>query len=248
MLNWIQKDLKNIEKGEIIMQKFKMNWGRAALVSLPFFAITIFWQAYDYIIPLILTRHFHVSTMGYSIIMSIDNVVALLFLPLFGAISDKINGKMGRRTPLVLWGTLGGIFGLVAMNMADGLQLEYSATVMSTGAFMFFLAGLLVAVFSMSLYRAPATALIADCFIRPLRTKANAMLNLLGGLAGVTFALLGKALITRGLSLTISFIILAMVVSTAIFLILFRENKTIEKVQQEIKDLGIGDKNTVVEI
>lgn len=225
--------------------KYKMNWGRAALVSLPFFAITIFWQAYDYIVPLILTRHFHVSTMGYSVIMSIDNVVALIFLPVFGAISDKINGKMGRRTPLILWGTLGGIFGLVAMNLADGLQLSYSLEVMSTGAFIFFLIGLLIAVFSMSLFRAPATALTADCFIRPLRTKANAMLNLLGGLAGVTFALLGRALLTRGLSTTISFVIVSMVISTAIYLILFRENKTVAGIQKEIEALGIGDEKTV---
>jgi|LGOV01.1.fsa_nt_gb MFS family permease len=228
------------------MNKLKMNWGRAALISLPFFSITIFWQAYDYIIPLILTRHFHISTMGYSIIMSIDNVVALLFLPLFGVLSDRINGKMGRRTPLILWGTIGGIFGLIAMNMADGLQLAYSAELMSTGAFLFFLLGLLIAVFSMSLFRAPATALIADCFIRPLRTKANAMLNLLGGLAGVTFALLGKALLTKGLSLTISFIIVAMVISTLIFLLIFRENKTVAKMQKEIEDLGIGDEKTII--
>ncbi len=226
------------------MKKYKMNWGRAALISLPFFAITIFWQAYDYIVPLILTRHFHISTMGYSIIMSIDNVVALIFLPLFGAISDKINGKMGRRTPLILWGTIGGIFGLVAMNLADGLQLAYSLEVMSTGAFIFFLIGLLIAVFSMSLFRAPATALTADCFIRPLRTKANAMLNLLGGLAGVTFALLGRALLSRGLSLTISFVIVSMIISTVIYLILFRENKAVAEVQKEIKALGIGDDKT----
>lgn len=223
-----------------------MNWGRAALISLPFFAITIFWQAYDYIVPLILTRHFHISTMGYSVIMSIDNVVALIFLPLFGAISDKMNGKMGRRTPLILWGILGGIFGLVAMNLADGLQLRYSLEVMSTGAFIFFLVGLLIAVFSMSLFRAPATALTADCFIRPLRTKANAMLNLLGGLAGVTFALLGKALLTRGLSTTISFVIVSMIISTAIYFILFRENKAVAEVHKEIEKLGIGDEKTVL--
>lgn len=229
------------------MKKIKMNWGRAVLISLPFFAVIIFWQAYDYIVPLILTRHFHISTMGYSFIMSIDNVVALIFLPLFGAMSDKMNGKMGRRTPLILWGTIGGIFGLVAMNFADGLQLAYSVDVISIGSFIFFLIGLLIAVFSMSLFRAPATALTADCFIRPLRTKANAMLNLLGGLGGVTFALLGRALLTKGLTTTISFVIVAMIISTTIFLILFRENKTVADVQRQIRELGISDEKTVVD-
>ena len=228
------------------MTKFKMNWGRAVLISLPFFGITMFWQAYDYIVPLILVRHFHTSTLGYSIIMSLDNVAALVLLPVFGALSDKINSKMGRRTPLILWGTIGGLMGLVGMNLADSYQLSISTTAMNPLAFVLFMFALLIAVVSMSLFRSPATALVADVFIRPLRTKANAMLNFLGGFAGVVFALIGRALLSRGLSLTIYFVILAMVVSTAIYLIFFRENKTLAKVQQQIKDLGIGDEKSVV--
>ena len=228
------------------MTKFKMNWGRAALISLPFFGITMFWQAYDYIVPLILVRHFHTSTLGYSIIMSIDNVAALVLLPVFGAISDKINSKMGRRTPMILWGTIGGLMGLVGMNLADSYQLSVSTTAMHPLAFVLFMIALLVAVVSMSLFRSPATALVADVFIRPLRTKANAMLNFLGGFAGVVFALLGRALLQRGLSLTIYFVILTMIIATAIYMAFFRENKTIAKVQQQIKDLGIGDEKSVV--
>lgn len=229
-----------------IKKKLKMNWGRAALISLPFFSLTIFWQAYDYIVPLILSYHFHVSTIGYSIIMSIDNIVALIFLPLFGVLSDKINSRMGRRTPLILWGTLGGLFGLVAMNMADKMQLSYSLETISVSAFVVFLIALLIAVFGMSIFRSPATALGADCFIRPQRTKANAMGTLFGGGAGVMFAILGRALLSRGFSITITFVAIVMVIVTAIYMILFRENKAVAHVQKQNEELGLIDEKTQV--
>ena len=79
--------------------KVKMNYKRAVLISLPFFAITLFWQAYDTIIPQMLTYHFGLSSTAMGMVMGIDNVVALFFLPLFGALSDKCNSKLGRRTP-----------------------------------------------------------------------------------------------------------------------------------------------------
>ena len=61
--------------------------------------------------------------------------------------------------------------------------------------FVLFLLFLLVAVFFMSLYRSPSAALAADCFIRPHRTMANAILNVMGGIAGVLFGVVGHILI-----------------------------------------------------
>lgn len=97
----------------------KMNWLRAVQVSLPFFALTLFWQAYDYVVPLILSGHYRLGTTVYSVIMSIDNVIALIFLPLFGILSDRISGMLGRRTPIILLGMAGGMAGLFFMNMED---------------------------------------------------------------------------------------------------------------------------------
>ena len=78
------------------MKTVKMNWGRSILISLPFFSLTMFWQAYDYIVPLMLSKHYHLSTTVYSLIMSVDNVIALIFLPLFGIFSDRITGGVRR--------------------------------------------------------------------------------------------------------------------------------------------------------
>lgn len=102
----------------------KMNYRQAVLVSLPFFAITMFWQAYDTIMPQILTYHFGIGKTLMGGIMGLDNLVALLFLPLFGALSDRVNTRYGRRTPFVFLGTIGGAVCFLFLSLADTLQIK----------------------------------------------------------------------------------------------------------------------------
>ncbi len=176
----------------------RMDYRKAVLVSLPFFAITIFWQAYDTIMPQILVYHFGMSSMTLGLVMGIDNLVALVFLPLFGALSDRIDSRLGRRTPLILWGTIGGAVSFVLMGLADKAQLarlaaagiperfaaattgaakaaliEEVAAIQggNAGTFALMMGALLLGVFLMSLFRSPAAALAADVFIRPQRSK-----------------------------------------------------------------------------
>ena len=84
----------------------KLNYKRTIFVGFAFFLICAFWQAYDNTIPLILTNKFGLSQTASGVIMALDNILALFMLPLFGAISDKHKGKMGRRTPFILIGTI----------------------------------------------------------------------------------------------------------------------------------------------
>ena len=227
------------------MGKVKMKWGRAILIALPFFAITIFWQAYDYIVPLMLSKHYNLSTTAYSLIMSIDNAVALIFLPLFGILSDRIQSKMGRRSPLILWGTIGGLIGLYGMNWAD------AGAVAGKSTFPVFMIALCIAVFFMSLYRSPAAALVADCFIRPQRTKANAVLNVVGALAGVIFSIAGRGLITSDggtivFTKAIYFVFIGMLIPSLIYFLCTRENKYVEQMRQQNEMLGLIDEKTDV--
>jgi len=225
------------------MGKVKMKWGRAILIALPFFAITIFWQAYDYVVPLMLSKHFSLSTTVYSLIMSIDNAVALIFLPLFGILSDRIQSKLGRRTPLILWGTIGGLIGLYVMNWAD------AGAVAGKSTFVVFMIALCVAVFFMSLYRSPAAALVADCFIRPHRTKANAALNVVGALAGVIFSIVGRKLIVSQdgvivFTKAIYFVIIGTLVPSIVYFLAVRENKYVSQMEQQNRELGLIDEKT----
>ena len=84
----------------------KLNYKRTIFVGFAFFLICTFWNAYDTIIPKILTDKFGMTQANSGIIMALDNVLALFMLPLFGAISDKCRHKLGRRTPFILLGTL----------------------------------------------------------------------------------------------------------------------------------------------
>ena len=221
----------------------KMKWGRAVLISLPFFALTLFWQAYDYVVPLMLSKHYQLGTTTYSIIMSADNVIAMIFLPLFGILSDRISGKLGRRTPLILIGTLGGIIGLFLMNLEDAKAAAGNA------CFLPFLLFLLTSVFFMSLYRSPAAALAADCFIRPQRTMANAVLNLMGGIAGVLFGVVGHMLISEKGEVTVFsgcmiFVMSGMLIATTVYLLTVRENHFVEEVKELNHRLGLMDEKT----
>ena len=78
----------------------KLNYKRTILVGFAFFLISAFWQAYDTIIPLILTNKFGLSQGVSGIVMALDNILALFMLPLFGILSDKTNTRLGRRTPI----------------------------------------------------------------------------------------------------------------------------------------------------
>ncbi|HHX07181.1 MAG TPA: SLC45 family MFS transporter, partial [Erysipelothrix sp.] len=67
----------------------KLNLKRTLLVGIAFMTISAFWQLYDYEIQLILKNEFFFSDTLTGFVMSIDNILAVLLLPLFGSISDK---------------------------------------------------------------------------------------------------------------------------------------------------------------
>ena len=73
----------------------KLNYKRTILVGFAFFLISAFWQAYDAIVPLILTNHFGLPQSVSGVVMSVDNILAVFMLPIFGAISDKVMTRYG---------------------------------------------------------------------------------------------------------------------------------------------------------
>lgn len=102
----------------------KLNYKRTVLVGFAFFLISAFWQAYDGTIALTLTNKFGMSQTWSGVIMALDNILALFMLPLFGTLSDKHNGKSGRRTPFIRFGTLVAAIALIALSFADNSQLK----------------------------------------------------------------------------------------------------------------------------
>ena len=93
----------------------KLNYKRIILVGMAFFLISAFWQAYDSIIPLILTNHFGLPQSASGAIMSIDNVLAVFMLPIFGSLSDRTKTRFGKRTPFIFIGTIVAVISFIAL-------------------------------------------------------------------------------------------------------------------------------------
>ncbi|MBQ4556814.1 MAG: MFS transporter [Clostridia bacterium] len=152
----------------------KLNYNRTVLIGFAFMSILAFWQFYDQVVPFLLENVFGLETFAANAIMSIDNVLAIFMLPLFGTLSDKTRTKLGKRTPYILFGTL------VAVCLVTVLGIF--TEVRNFWGFMFTLMALLVV---MATYRTPAVAYMPDVTEKPLRSKANAVINLVGYIGAI---------------------------------------------------------------
>ncbi|MBQ8431481.1 MAG: MFS transporter [Clostridia bacterium] len=202
----------------------KLNYKRVIFVGMAFFLITAFWQAYDAIIPLILTNHFGLPQTASGAIMSIDNVLAVFLLPLFGALSDKVNTRYGKRTPFIVVGTVVAIVSFIGLTFIDNYQLArvvqagipgleqgslsdeafdemtrklaVELTIENPLPLIGFIATLLVVLVAMAIFRSPAVALMPDVTVKPLRSKGNAVINLTGTVGGILVLVLGMVFAT----------------------------------------------------
>ena len=164
----------------------KLNVKRTFLVGLAFMSISAFWQLYDFSVPLILKNTYALGDTAAGVVMAMDNIVALFLLPLFGALSDRCTLKMGRRMPFMLVG------GFVAAFLA--LCVPTVTKFAPLPAFLVLLALLLIA---MATFRSPTVALMPDVTPKPLRSKANAIINLMGAIGGAIVLALTNFLLVK---------------------------------------------------
>ena len=155
----------------------KLNYKRTILVGFAFFLISAFWQAYDTVVPLIMTNKFGMKQLSSGIIMSLDNIFAVFMLPMFGAISDRVNTKFGKRTPFIFVGTVLAAITFTILGFVNTVGI--------------FVLVLLFTLISMAIFRSPAVALMPDVTVKPLRSKGNAIINLMGTAGGILVLGLG---------------------------------------------------------
>ena len=164
----------------------KLNTKRTVLVGFAFLSICAFWQMYDNLIPKILTETFHMGESVSGMIMAADNVLALFLLPLFGGLSDKCTSRLGRRRPYILFGTLAAVAVMMALPiLTDSFHASPDAWKQVC-----FIIGLGILLTAMGTYRSPAVALMPDVTPKPLRSKANAIINLMGALGGIIYLII----------------------------------------------------------
>ena len=176
----------------------KLNYKRTFLIGLAFLSICSFWQMYDNIIPLILQNTYHLGETMTGAVMALDNVLAIFLLPVFGTLSDKVHTKLGRRMPFIVVGTILAVIFMMMLPMIDNAEKARWATGGSFSNQVFFLGVLFLTLVSMGLYRSPAVALMPDVTPNHLRSRANAVINLMGAVGGVYALIMIKVLVGKG--------------------------------------------------
>ena len=250
----------------------KLNYKRVLLVGMAFFLISAFWQAYDAIVPLILTNHFGLPQTASGAVMSIDNILAVFLLPIFGAVSDKVNTRFGKRTPFILFGSVAAMVSFVALTFIDNYQI---AKVVATGIpelsqlgteeeaemirkltveitkanpmlFIGFIATLLVVLVAMATFRSPAVALMPDVTVKPLRSKANAIINLTGTAGGILVLVLGMVFATSKHTYMqytgyVVAVVAIMLTGLIVFILTVKEKKWAEEMEEDSRRLGLEE-------
>ncbi len=226
----------------------KLNYKRTILIGLSFMSILAFWQFYDQVIPYLLETTFSLNTFSANAIMSIDNVLAIFMLPLFGAISDRTRTPLGKRTPYILFGTV------VSCTLLIVLGVFHQRV-----SFWGFFITLMALLITMAVYRTPAVAYMPDVTEKPLRSKANAIINLVGYLGGIfstvvmMFMLkseknaLGESVYSADQSFMPVFIVISafMLITVLIMVFTTNENKLLKETNikdEETEDINKGKK------
>lgn len=208
----------------------KLNYKRTILTGLAFMSITSFWSMYDAVQPLILKNSFQMNEVWNGVVMAMDNVFALILLPLFGIWSDRTNTRFGKRMPFIAVGTLIAAFAMFFMPYFDNSR-NLVMFLVSTG----------IVLLAMSFYRTPAVALMPDITPRELRSKGNAVIMLMGTV-GAIYAMVVIRLLVKDVEggtpnympLFLS-IIIFMIVSTVALILTVPENKWAKEAKEADK-------------
>ncbi|HWR62713.1 MAG TPA: MFS transporter [Clostridia bacterium] len=155
----------------------RLDYLNTFLLGLGFFCISITWSLYNSFVPVFLNKYIE-SAFIIGIIMTFDNIAAITLQPFFGALSDRTDTRHGRRMPFLLVG------------------IPVSAAFFSLIPYEFSLVSLIAIVMcfniAMSVYRAPTIALMPDLTPSPLRSKANGIINFMGGLGALLAYFIGS--------------------------------------------------------
>ena len=167
---------------------FKLNIKRTFIIGFAFFGILLLWQVYDSWCPTLLTQLFKDAFSSseeevqylVGVIMAMDNLAALILLPIFGRLSDKTKSPIGKRMPYILVGT----FVCAVCFPFIPLFFHYN-NIAGTVSMM------AIVVIFMMMYRNPAVALMPDMTPKPLRSKANGIINIMGYIGGAFATVVG---------------------------------------------------------
>lgn len=216
----------------------KLDYKRTFLLGLGFFSISLAWPLYNFYVPLFLKEYIN-SQFLINAVMTLDNILAITLIPYFGSLSDRTNNRFGRRMPFLL-------VGIPISAVLFSILPTYTS-------FFSLIAILFIFNLSMSIYRAPTVALMPDITPAPLRSKANGIINFMGGLASVLVLFVGAALYDMNKLLPFVSSSGLMVISVILLFLFIKEPKQghIEekedaRITQALKEIILGEDRTTL--
>jgi len=221
----------------------RFNYGRTFLLGFGFLGISIIWPIFNQFIPIFLQAGnpeferqllaegreipniagFGLAPSLALFIMTWDNILNMFIAPWVGTKSDQTWNRFGRRKPFILLGAPIALLAFVFVPVAQ--------SVLAIAVFIF------ITNLGMALFRSPTVAWLGDLFSAEDRSKANGVINLMGGV-GALLAYFGGGILFNQFGRTAPFI--AGSIATAIFLIIalifVRESPSSAPVEKEYQN------------
>jgi len=215
--------------------RLKLDFQKTFLIGFGFFGTSVMWKLYNDYVPIFLQAgnplfESTTKTAGFGLgpgltgfIMTLDNIVALFLLPLIGLWSDRIWAPKlgGRRKPFIV--TLAPIsiiaFILIPFvvrmippelsGMTEQLRQPLALFIAIVGIFITTMAG----------FRTPVISLMPDLTPSPLRSQANGIINLMGGVGGIIITFVGAML--YNLNIALPFMVSGFLMVLAVLMLIF---------------------------
>ncbi|MGC8818854.1 MAG: MFS transporter [Athalassotoga sp.] len=159
--------------------KTNLNYRQTFLLGLGFMVVSMVWAGYNAYMPIFLGRYTDSNTL-IGFVMVWDNIANIILLPIIGAASDNTRTRIGRRMPYI-------IIGMPLAGLAYALlPLQKS--------FLTLIAIDIVFNVVIATYRSPVVALMPDITAEYNRSKANGVINFMGGLGSLIMFFIGSQL------------------------------------------------------
>lgn len=220
------------------MKTKRFPWGKTFLLGFGFLGISIIWPIFNQYVPLFLQagnaefeakllaegkaipaiRGFGLSPALAMFIMTWDNIFNMFIAPWAGSRSDRTWNRFGRRKGWILLGAPIALLSFVCIPLATSVLA--------------ILVFILITNFGMALFRAPTIAWLGDLFEAEDRSKANGVINLMGGVGGL-LAYFGGGMLFNAMGRHAPFVAGALVTAVALITVLLAVREPRELAQAD---------------